>query len=71
MSISTICLHTGTLPIVVDMNFIPKLNSEEESELPPPLPPRESTPPPSLNEEPLAPALPPKPTKMLVHSYFC
>ena len=51
---------TGTLPIVVDMNYIPKLVSEEENELPPPLPPRELLPPFS-SEEPPAPALPPKP----------
>ena len=54
---------TGKLPIVVDMNYIPKLDTEE-SELPPPLPPRELSPS-LLNKEPPPPVLPPKPGKQV------
>ena len=55
--------YVGALPIQVDMNYIPKC--EEESELLPPLPPRESSPPlPESEEPPPPPALPPKPTRM-------
>ena len=55
------------LPIKVDMNWIPKPNTELE-DVPPPLPAKDSTSPQSLlNEESLlAPPLPPKPAKMLV-----
>ena len=42
------------------MNYIPKLDIEEEIEPPPPLPPRELSPS-LLFEEPSPPALPPKP----------
>ena len=72
--------HIGTLPIVVDMNQVPKLESQEE-EPPPPLPARSGnlyidTPPnagsrsenprvpPPPSNEVPAPALPPKPLRM-------
>ena len=56
------CKTVGKLPIVVDMNYIPKLDNEEVNELPPPLPPRELSP--SLLESP-PPVLPPKPEKQV------
>ena len=60
-------ITTGKLPIVVDMNYIPKLDTEE-NELPPPLPPRELSPP-LLNELPPPPALPPNQENRFVAAY--
>ena len=56
ISIKCNLFYLGVLPIKADTNFIPK----QENESPPPLPPRELSPLASLNNEPVALALPPK-----------
>ena len=53
------------------MNWIPQLNTDAEDETPPPLPARDSMSPPSLlGDETPPPLLPPKPSKMLVATFF-
>ena len=75
--------HVGTLPIVVDMNQVPKFDTQED-ESPPPLPARiantshtvqadsQGQKPRAAPSEMSAPALPPKPQrKKLVSKIKC